>query len=169
MGRDIGVLIRDRKTKKILVDSFKDYDDFVCGRDDATNYISMMCDHPADSREGDEDLMDELYAVPDYCDISEEGKFSEIKQELQRYLAKEKKETQKIKDELEDLREARRHAPDYDAFCSFGTALTYIYNELEEAEYSRAGHLIDMLNTMKERFDRLKGNDDVELLIYCSE
>lgn len=169
MGRDIGVLIRDRKTKKILVDSFKDYDDFVCGRDDATNYISRMCDLPEDSRDGDEFFMDELYAVPDHCDISEEDKFSEIKQALQEYVEKEKRETQKIKDELEDLREARRHAPDYDAFCSFGTALRYIYEELEEADYSRAGHLIDLLNTMKERFDRLKKDGDVELLLYCSE
>ncbi len=169
MGRDIGVLIRDRKTKKILVDSFKDYDDLVCGRDDATNYVSRMCNIPGDSRDGDENLMDELYAVPDYCDISAEDKFSEIEKELQEYLAKDKKETQKIKDEIEDLREARRHAPDYDAFCSFGVELNYLHDLLEELDYSRAGHLIDLLNTMKERFDRLKEGNDVGLLLYCSE
>lgn len=169
MGRDIGVLIRDRKTKKILVDSMNDCDEYVCGRDDATNYVSMICDTPSEPKEEEAHYMDESYAVPDYCDISSDAEFSKIKEELKRFLAKDEREIQKAKDELEDLREARRHAPNYDAFCSFGEGIEYAYNWLEEENCSRAGHLINILDMMKEKFDQAKEGKDVELLLYCSE
>lgn len=130
MGREIGIKV-NYKGKEI-------YSDYVCGRDDGTTFLaSYILNH-------------------NYKEIEEQGytlnlhygdkELKEIKDALKEYADKDKKEIDKAYWDLEDLREARRHASTMEEFTNFSDALDNTLDWIEHESYSRSGSLIEYID-----------------------
>ena len=134
MGREIIFEVHDNK--KCIWPNPDNIDDalFVCGRDDATEYMAKLC---CDANE-DEGIL--------YLSCKDYEKYLKIKGRLKEHYDADLAEIQKAKDTLEDLREARRHAS-YEEFFKFSESMEETERWLkEEGGWSRAGSMIDYLN-----------------------
>lgn len=122
---------------------------YVCGRDDATEYMARIC---CDADEDDGIL---------YLSCNDYKKYLKIKEELQEYLDKDNKEIQKAKDTLEDLREARRHTTTLNDFQDFSEAMDNTQHWLdEEGGWSRAGSMIEYLDKCYDKMLDIVNHDD---------
>ncbi len=166
MGREIIVSLKSgNKTE---------YEDFVCGRDDATNYIAQLVYNKVNEFKGDIDsLSDEeitkLYSLIYKLDLKNENSINkQIIEPLQEYKDKDYKEINKAKNELSALDEARRHCNVYDEYMKFTDAMEQVQEWLDEEDYSRAGSLLDAIYKCREIVEKC-GCSDCELWITLSE
>lgn len=136
MGREIYSQIRlpGQDVENPLWDSAAgDLDDFVCGRDDATDFITMR---------GGED--GEL-------DITDPKERESILSVLDEYLESDKREIDKAKNYLRDLNAARRNARNFKDFSSFSDVIEATEDWIREHDWSRAKALKDLIeNTVSE-------------------
>ena len=130
MGREIGIIVK-HKGKEL-------YSNYVCGRDDGTTFLaSYILNHNSEEIEEQGDTIVLHYGDEDIKYI-EEG--------LQEYADKDQREIDKAYWALEDLREARKHAPSMDAFTEFSDAIDNTLNWLDHENYSRSGNLIEYID-----------------------
>ena len=129
MGREIYCSIIDKENNE-LWNSADENGDFVCGRDDATTYLASLAD-------------------PESCliDITDEKTFKSIKTQLEKYRDKDDRELNRADRELEDLSIARRNARNYEEFCSFAKGFEAVERWIEENQYSRAYHILNMIDS----------------------
>ena len=148
MGREIIVSLKRENRLE--------YEDFVCGRDDATNYIAQLVYNKVNEFKGDTDtLSDEeitkLYSLIYKLDLENENLISkQIIEPLQEYKDKDYKEINKAKNELSALDEARRHCGIYDEYMKFTNAMEQVQEWLDEEDYSRAGSILDAIYKCRE-------------------
>jgi len=166
MGREIIVsLKRDNRVA---------YEDFVCGRDNATNYIAQLVYNKVNEFKGDKDtLSDEeitkLYSLIYKLDLKNSDLISsQIINPLQEYKDEDYKEINKAKNELSALDEARRHCYVYDEYMKFTNAMEQVQEWLDEEDYSRAGSLLEILDKCREIVVQ-RGYSDYEIWITLSE
>lgn len=151
MGREIIFEVRENNKPIWPNPDSIDATLFVCGRDDATNYIAQLIynqiDEKLDANENltRDDLQDSDYTI--LLTSNDYNKYLKIKNNLQEYYDKDMKEIQKAKDTLEDLREARRHTATIKDFEDFSDVMDETESWIEDNDYSRAGSMIDYLNT----------------------
>ena len=140
MGREIFCQIREagKSYNEALWDSADMLDQFVCGRDDATSYIAIQ-----GGKEGE-------------VDISAFADREKIRAQLKEYAARDKREIDKAKDTLRDLKAARRNARNYDEFSSFNDVVEGTEEWIEHESWSRAQMLIDLINDSAEEFTKHK-------------
>ena len=162
MGREIYCEIRkkgyDPESPNPLWCSVNMNEDFVCGRDDATNFIAMLA---SDDEKDD-------WAIPIGRDPKQR---LYILKELRAYAKKDEREVDKAKREKRDLLAARRCATKFEDFASFSAAIEETEQWLEENEsWSRAQALIDMIDVSVEEFSShpLKYRD-CDLYLVVSE
>ena len=146
MGRELIVQVRDRQTKAVQ------YEDYVCGRDDATNYIAQLVYNRRDTLpEIDEDTLEgtelsDRYSLIFNVDNEDDSKeLANIRCNLKEYADRDNAEIQKAKDALEDLKVARRNCNIYEEFEKFSDAIDRTQEWLETEDYSRAGSLLEYL------------------------
>ena len=130
MGREMIFEVRDNN-KPIWPDP-NDIDAalYVCGRDDATNFLASYVNNhlPEDQDDDTEPVV--LLRVDD-----KDLKY--IKERLEEFADKDYKEIEKAKEALADLREARRHA-NYEDFFKFSESMDETRQWIEEESWSRA-------------------------------
>ena len=166
MGREIIVSLK-RDSKLV-------YEDFVCGRDNATTYIAQLVYDKVNEFKGDRNtLSDEeitkLYSLIYKLDLKNSDLISnQIIEPLQEYKDKDYKEINKAKNELSALDEARRHCNVYDEYIKFTNAMEQVQEWLDEEDYSRAGSLLDAIYKCREIVEQ-RGYSGYELWITLSE
>ena len=168
MGRELIVQVRDKQTKSVK------YEDYVCGRDDATNYIAQLVYNRRDTLpEIDEDTLEgtelsDRYSLIFNLDNENEMKeLANIRCNLKDYADQDNAEIQKVKDKLEDLRAARRNCNIYEEFEKFSDAIERTQEWLEIEDYSRAGSLLEYLeNAQRLAFH---SNYNSQIIIELSE
>lgn len=136
MGREI--IFEVRENNKCIYPKDIHNSLYVCGRDDATQFIaSYVCDHLPDefNEDTDESVVLLRYDSPD---------LSWIKERLQDFLDIDNKEILKAKIAFEDMREARRHA-NYEDFFRFSESMEKTQSWIDEEEWSRAGAMLENL------------------------
>lgn len=109
---------------------------YVCGRDDATNYLSCLG--------GNEGL------IP----IRGKGELHKILDELETYAKADEKEIDKAKQCLRDLKSARRNARNYKDFSSFTDAIEDVERWIEDNDWSRALILMRIITHSYEEFSK---------------
>ena len=166
MGREISISLR--KDNKVV------YEDYVCGRDNATGYIANLIDMKVSmSNENKNDLSDEeiekLYSLVYSSKLNDSDKITkEILEPLQKYKDEDYKEINKAKNELSALDEARRNCGIYEEFMKFTEAMVQVQNWLDEEDYSRAGILLEIINKCRKIVEQ-HSHSDYELWITLSE
>lgn len=140
MGREIFCQIREagKSYDEALWDSADMLDQFVCGRDDATTYIAIQ-----GGKEGE-------------IDISAFADREKIRVQLKEYADHDKREIDKAKDALRDLKAARRNARNYTEFSSFTDAIEGTEEWIERESWSRAQRLIDIIDDSAAEFAKHK-------------
>ena len=168
MGRELIVQVRDRQTKKVQ------YEDYICGRDDATNYIAQLVyNRRATLPEINEDslggtaLSDRYSLIFNINNGAEMKELANICSNLKEYADRDNAEIQKAKDTLEDLRAARRNCGIYEEFEKFSDAIDTTQQWLENEDYSRAGSLLDYLEDAQRL--AFNSNSNWEIIIELSE
>ena len=166
MGREIGVIVT-YKNKEI-------YSDYVCGRDDGTTFLaSYILNHKHKEIDNQGDTLIFHYG---------DKELKEIKDGLQNYADKDQKEIDKAYSTLNDLREARRHAPTLEEFTNFSDAMDDTLDWIEREGYSNSRSLIEyidksLLNIEQDYLNKnghidksdFKSFKDYEIEIYLSE
>lgn len=166
MGREIIVSLR--KDKKVV------YEDYVCGRDGATNYIAQLVYNKVNEFKGDIDTLsdeetDKLYSLIYKLNLENENLISsQIIEPLQEYKDEDYKEINKAKNELSALDEARRHCGVYDEFVKFTNAMEQVQEWLDSEDYSRAGSLLEIIDKCRKIVEQ-RGYSDYEIWITLSE
>lgn len=148
MGRELIVQVRDKQTKNVK------WENYVCGRDDATNYIAQLVYNRRDSLPEIEednlegtDLSDRYSLIFDIDNEADMRELVNIRDNLKDYADRDKSEIQKAKDTLEDLRAARRNCALYDEFVKFSREMDRVYEWLSDEDFSRADILFNYLVT----------------------
>lgn len=175
MGREIIVQARAFNKKKSTYEIV--FEQYVCGRDDATEYVANLCCNAWRNVEEPEEY-DSHDSSPDWTSYSslvfdidvdaDRSKLSDIITNLDEYGLKDKKEIQKAKDELNDLLIARRNARNLDEFVSFGDEIERVRDWIDNEDFSRAGNLVAYLKIAKstlEKLDSKKYNTNKQRLI----
>lgn len=150
MGREIIFEVRD-KEKCIWPNPDKiDESLYVCGRDDATDYIAQLVHNKIDGilesnkKITIDNLPEDSYTILLTC--KDYDKYLQIQSELESYYKADQFEIDKAKEALTDLREARRHCCIYDEFIKFSEAMDDTYNWIKNNDSSRAGDMKKYLN-----------------------
>lgn len=173
MGREI--LIKLKKVDKS--GSRIDCEDFVCGRDDATNYIAQQVynkrenlpDVDEDNLEG-EALSDRYSLIYNLNDSKDWLALSDLCNVIAEYAYRDSLEIRKAKDALEDLREARRHCSVYDEFMKFSEAMDNTQQWIDDEGFSRAAKINSVISTYREKADdNLKNDVNYYIIIELSE
>lgn len=140
MGRDIYCEIRKRgyeespEENEHYVDegsvwsSLDALDLFVCGRDDATNFLACQ---------GDKN---------DRINITDLKTMHDILKELKHYAKDDRQNIENVERLIRDLKNARSHARNYDEFASFLDPISEAERWIKEEGWSRAEALINMIN-----------------------
>ena len=124
---------------------------YVCGRDDATEYMARLCEYT------DKGIL--------YLTCSDYERYLSIKEELKEYYDKDMFEIQKARDAIEDLREARRHALNSKIFSDFSDVMDNTYEWIEQNNWSRAGSMIEYLDKCYNKMlDLVNANTDEDRL-----
>ena len=150
MGREIIFEVHDNN--KCIWPNPNNIDDalFVCGRDDATEYMARVC-YNADEDEG---IL--------YLGVNDYDRYLSIKKELQEYYDRDMAEVQKAKDTLEDLREARRHTTTLKNFKDFSEVMEETQKWIDDNDWSRAGSMIEYLDKCYNKMLDLVNSDNSE-------
>ncbi len=178
MGREIIVQIRDRSRNFQVMD-----EDYVCGRNDATNYIANLVYAKRENLpEADEDnlegidLSDRYSLIFDLSDREQFHELSDICNRLKEYADKDYAEIDKAKETLADLKIARRNCRIYEEFEKFSDAIDTTQEWLENEDYSRAGSLLDMISDCRRMIENkdkpkstLPSNGEYEIVIILSD
>lgn len=156
MGRELVFKLRRIENSEATIEC----EDYVCGRDDCTNYIAQQI-----LDDGDDYSL--VYKLDDKQDCL---KLSNLLDMISEYAAKDHREIMKAKNYLEDLREARRHCSLYDEFVKFSEAMDGTQQWLDEESYSRAFHICNILKTFRQKAeDEFGSNAKYEIIIDLSE
>ena len=156
MGRELVFKLRRIENSESTIEC----EDYVCGRDDCTNYIAQQI-----LDDGDDYSL--VYKLDDKQDCL---KLSNLMDVIREYSAKDYKEITKAENTLEDLREARRHCSLYDEFVKFSDAIDNTQQWLDEESYSRANHIYTILTTFRQKAeDEFDSNVKYEIIIDLSE
>ena len=156
MGRELVFKLRRIENSESTIEC----EDYVCGRDDCTNYIAQQI-----LDDGDDYSL--VYKLDDKHDCL---KLSNLMDVIREYSAKDYKEITKAENTLEDLREARRHCSLYDEFVKFSDAIDNTQQWLDEESYSRANHIYTILTTFRQKAeDEFDSNVKYEIIIDLSE
>ena len=162
MGREIYGIIRNTKTKEVVWDSAEKEDMFVCGRDEATTHVASMAYRDYDDIKEDDDYYQ--------CLIPFDGnKQGYLYDEVHDYYLRDMKEIQKAKDALEDLRIARRNVQTAEEFKNFSDMMDDTEDWIRENDWSRAGHLLEILDRMLEVYEALPDKTDLKMYLVNSE
>lgn len=138
MGREI--IIQARYNDNVI------YEDYVCGRDDATSYIAnLVCNY---CKEHNLDTNEITY---DCSSDTQTNNLEGVKKQLQGYLDKDTLEINKARSCLEDLKCARRNTTTVKNFDEFTERCEEVEQWIEDNDWSRAGSLIEMINLAKEK------------------
>ena len=131
MGREIYCQLRkDGQTwENPAWDSASAAELFVCGRDDATNFVAM---HAGEDCE--------------IC-LSDPEEMRVVVRELRSYAKKDTDEIDRAKGYLRELKAARRNARNLEEFESFNPEIERSEECIQEESWSRAKSVIDMINT----------------------
>lgn len=157
MGRELVFKLRRIENSESAIEC----EDYVCGRDDCTNYIAQEVLDEG----GDDEVL--VYKLDDKQDCL---KLSNLLDMISEYAAKDHREIMKAKNYLEDLREARRHCSLYDEFVKFSEAMDGTQQWLDEESYSRAAHIYTTLKTFRQKAeDEFGSNVKYEIIIDLSE
>ena len=165
MGREIIVGLKKR-SKDNKIETI--YEDFVCGRDDATTLIANWVDNKVNDYSGDidslsDDEINELYSLIYTC----KEDIIPLIERLDEYKKEDYKEIKKAKDDLRALDEARRHCGVYEEFTKFTSAMESVQEWLDNEDYSRAGSLIEIINKCLIKSEDL--SDNYEIWVTLSE
>ena len=156
MGRELVFKLRRIENSESSIEC----EDYVCGRDDCTNYIAQQI-----LDDGDDYSL--VYKLEDKQDCL---KLSNLMDVIWEYSAKDYKEITKAENTLEDLREARRHCSLYDEFVKFSDAIDNTQRWLDEESYSRANNIYNILTTFRQKAeDEFGSNVKYEIIIDLSE
>lgn len=157
MGRQLTFKLRKIENSNSTIEC----EDYVTGRDDATNYIAQEVLDEG----GDDDVL--VYKLDDKQDCL---KLSNLLDMISEYSARDHREIMKAKNCLEDLREARRHCSLYDEFMKFSEAMDGTQQWLDAESYSRASHIYNILTTFRQKAeDEFGSNAKYEIIIDLSE
>lgn len=141
MGREL--IVQLRKDKEIL------FDDYVCGRDDATNYIAQLIyDKQKDRKEpedSDEEAIQFYYSLQ-FKLCTDYKLLSSLRETLADYAAKDNEEISKANETLCDLRIARRNTHTLKDFNDFTEAIQTAQMWIDEDSFSRAQILLDLID-----------------------
>lgn len=164
MGRDIYCEIRKRGYEEppegnehyvdegSVWDSMDALDLFVCGRDDATNFLAYR---------GDKN---------DRINITDPKNMHNILEELNHYAKDNRQQVENVERLIRDLKNARSHARNYDEFASFLEPISEAERWIKEESYSRAEALIRMINASYHEFHKhLLRYRNCDLYIVISE
>lgn len=156
MGRELVFKLRRIENSESDIEC----EDYVCGRDDCTNYIAQQI-----LDEGDDYSL--VYKLDDKQDCL---KLSNLLGMISDYAAEDSHEILKAQNTLEDLREARRHCSLYDEFVKFSDAIDNVQQWLDEESYSRAAYIYTTLKTFRQKAeDEFGSNVKYEIIIDLSE
>lgn len=130
MGREI-IIEGYCYDKKI---DFSPEDLYVCGRDDATQFIA---NYVINNQKNDDDCYVDLYLHKD----EDYKEYQYICQELECYKNRDYREIDKAHQTLQQLLSAQRHA-NYEEFFKFQESIEETQNWIETESYSRADELL---------------------------
>ena len=156
MGRELVFKLRRIENSESDIEC----EDYVCGRDDCTNYIAQQI-----LDDGDDYSL--VYKLDDKQDCL---KLSNLLGMISDYAAEDSHEILKAQNALEDLREARRHCSLYEEFVKFSDAIDNTEQWLHEESYSRANNIYNILTTFRQKAeDEFGSNVKYEIIIDLSE
>lgn len=156
MGRELVFKLRRIENSESSIEC----EDYVCGRDDCTNYIAQQI-----LDDGDDYSL--VYKLDDKQDCL---KLSNLLGMISDYAAEDSHEIMKAQNALEDLREARRHCSLYEEFVKFSDAIDNTEQWLHEESYSRANNIYNILTTFRQKAeDEFGSNVKYEIIIDLSE
>lgn len=116
------------------------YEDYVCGRDDATQYIAtLVCNYCEKHNLDNNEITYDLAFSEQMLNLNEVLKY------LQEYKDKDIREIEKAKACLEDLKYARRNSSTIEEFDNFTERYEAVEQWIENNDWSRASSLIEML------------------------
>ncbi len=136
MGREIIFGIKDKTSEHNVLFENETKNFYVCGRDDATNFMANYISNHEYEEDSWEILIEAYSSAYNY-----------ILEELQEYYEKDKYEIDKAKETLSDLREARKHCAVYNEFVKFSEAMDDTHDWIQHNDWSRAGLLRDYLQS----------------------
>ena len=145
MGREI--IIQAKSTNKRTKKEEIIFDDFVCGRDDATDFLANYIFNRADDKEEPQ----VIFNIDNKEDVAS---LKDIRKELQHYAEEDNAEIQKAIDCKSDLRAARRNCSTYEDFCKFSDAIDDTDNWLKSESFSRAEILDKLIYNAEDAFDK---------------
>lgn len=156
MGRELVFKLRRIENSESSIEC----EDYVCGRDDCTNYIAQQI-----LDDGDDYSL--VYKLDDKQDCL---KLSNLLGMISDYAAEDSHEILKAQNALDDLREARRHCSLYEEFVKFSDAIDNTEQWLHEESYSRANNIYNILTTFRQKAeDEFGSNVKYEIIIDLSE
>lgn len=156
MGRELVFKLRRIENSEATIEC----EDYVCGRDDCTNYIAQQI-----LDDGDDYSL--VYKLEDKQDCLKLSNFLGM---ISDYAAEDSHEIMKAQNALEDLREARRHCSLYEEFVKFSDAIDNTEQWLHEESYSRANNIYSILTTFRQKAeDEFGSNVKYEIIIDLSE
>lgn len=156
MGRELVFKLRRIENSESSIEC----EDYVCGRDDCTNYIAQQI-----LDDGDDYSL--VYKLDDKQDCLKLSNFLGM---ISDYAAEDSHEIMKAQNALEDLREARRHCSLYEEFVKFSDAIDNTEQWLHEESYSRANNIYNILTTFRQKAeDEFGSNVKYEIIIDLSE
>ena len=156
MGRELVFKLRRIENSESSIEC----EDYVCGRDDCTNYIAQQI-----LDDGDDYSL--VYKLDDKQDCLKLSNFLGM---ISGYAAEDSHEILKAQNALEDLREARRHCSLYEEFVKFSDAIDNTEQWLHEESYSRANNIYNILTTFRQKAeDEFGSNVKYEIIIDLSE
>ena len=156
MGRELVFKLRRIENSESSIEC----EDYVCGRDDCTNYIAQQI-----LDDGEDYSL--VYKLDDKQDCL---KLSNLLVMISDYAAEDSHEIMKAQNALDDLREARRHCSLYEEFVKFSDAIDNTEQWLHEESYSRANNIYNILTTFRQKAeDEFGSNVKYEIIIDLSE
>jgi len=162
MGREIiikGVAIKGK-------DKIEFFDDYTCGRDEATNFVQQYYNNNWTAPEGyTEEQIDKFndFERADYFSIhfnltddKEYDALYKFMEQVCEYADKDEKEIEKAYAELDSLKEAKKRCNSYRSYQKFNEAIEETEQWLEDEDYSRAKNILEGYQQVKYKFDNLR-------------
>ena len=150
MGREIFVEVIRRGVRMDAGASI--FHDYVCGRDEGTNFVANYIVNSEDCKEEED--------VGEYTTFRKGDKrLQEFRGYLSEYINKDKKLLEEAEEEIDDLREARRHTTTLEDFDAFTVALKSEKELRDEYKFSRSQAISEFLDEAEKKI-----SEDMEKL-----